>query len=136
VARWAAREGQPLGPLSRDAQKTRAATEAWRVRGGYTAVRRLALCDRILAVIERQLDHAEPEQLRALTIAFGVVSDKRDLLEGRLEDEADAAELPDLGVLRNGRAPLAARMAAAAGLADAGWGPAPEAGDLEDDETS
>ncbi len=139
VARWAAAFGQPLGQLSRDSQKTRAATEAWRVRGGYTAVRRLALCDRILAVIERHLEGAEPEQLRALTIAFAVASDKRDALEGRLEDEdeAEAGEqdgrLPDLAVLRNGRAPLAARMAAAAALADAAWGPAPDAGDLEDD---
>jgi hypothetical protein len=88
VLRWAATGGQPLGALSRDAAKTRAATEAWAAQAGYGAVRRLRLADRLLEAIEAQVDLVEPADLGRLAMAFAVTSDKRSQLEDRAAEQA------------------------------------------------
>jgi hypothetical protein len=94
VLRWAAAGGQPLGALSRDAAKTRAATEAWVAQSGYGALRRLRLADRLLEAIESQVDEVEPADLGRLAMAFAITSDKRSQLEDRAAEQAALAD-PD-----------------------------------------
>lgn len=213
VARWAAQEGRSLGEVARDSAKTRAASELWAARGGYSALRRMTLCDKLLRAVDDQVEAVEAGELKDLAVAFGVLSDKRAQLEDRIDQRtalADPAywawlaaqcerdpvqhtlhpppyaaapeaisaanfyhvagaapglagvagrantdvpkrfgtspegrrsrrrepEPPErqltaqLGVLRNGRAPVAKRMAAAKALAEEGWGPTPEPADL------
>lgn len=209
VKRWAAQDGQPLGALSRDALKTRAATQALQARAGYTAARRLVVADKLLAAIEGQINYVEPADLGRLTMAFAIASDKRSQLEDRAAEQAALADPAywgwlaarpgadplmeqlrpapftagpeavtparyhlaadalarlngepgparpprafsprpgtrrpkppvsgvdaELAALRDGALPASRRMRAAAALADAGWGPAPD-GDPDGEE--
>lgn len=215
VARWAAQAGRSLGEVARDSAKTRAASELWAARGGYSALRRMTLCDKLLRAVEDQVEAVEAGELKDLAVAFGVLSDKRAQLEDRIDQRTALADpaywawlaaqcerdpvqhtlhpppyaaapepvsaanfyqvagaapglagfrngqvsetdkapgvavagesrrrarrAPDsperqltaqLGLLRNGRASVAKRMAAAKAIAEEGWGPAPEPADL------
>ena len=102
VMRWAESLDLPLGELSRDAAKTRAATAA---HTHYDQERRLGLnnllFDRIKEVAGKTEDAGD---LKDLAMAFGILTDKRRLEEGKSTERHE--HLDQAAALERGRARL------------------------------
>lgn len=89
VMRWADSQGLPLGELSRDIAKTRAATEATE---GYGLARRLELSNRLFSKLGEVVETSiEPSGLKDLATAFGILTDKRRLEEGQATERTESS---------------------------------------------
>jgi hypothetical protein len=89
VMNWAKAIGLPLGDLSREIHKTKAATEA---TIHYGQERRLELSNLLFARVKTMTDEVKAaNEMKDLATAFAILTDKRRLEEGKSTERHEVA---------------------------------------------